>query len=304
MKVLITGASGYLGSSLCARMAEGNQLIGTYNNHYYIGLTHMDLSSSISVRQLISSFRPDLIIHSAALIDECETNPILAEAVNIKGTEYLASEAEKYNSKFVFISSAAVFDGKKGVFSELSPVSPGSKYGEMKSVGESIISSSRINHLILRPSLLVGLAPHMEHRFFGRSIERLLSNTSQEVDRNWQFTASWNTHIYEVITWWLSHPESMLLNVAAEGETNKLELLQLLATKLEIEGSTLKEKSNTVTVGRSKESGMHIIEVKEKEVDTPYNILEVEKLKEVGAPHYTLGEIVAGIASEVTLSNS
>ena len=78
MKILITGASGFLGGYL-AQAAQGKgELLGTYWEHPVampgVELHRMDLTNLVAVAQFVRKVQPQIIIHSAALanLDTCE----------------------------------------------------------------------------------------------------------------------------------------------------------------------------------------------------------------------------------------
>ena len=74
--------------------------------------------------------RPDWVINCAALanLEACEAQPELAEKLNIELPEKLAQDVAKGGARLVHISTDAVFDGRKGDYSETDQPNPLSKY--------------------------------------------------------------------------------------------------------------------------------------------------------------------------------
>ena len=75
MRIVVTGASGLVGSTLVRRTGAA-------------GLTHrdLDITHEDAIGDVMTRLRPDLLINCAVVgVDECESNPALAEAVNVTG---------------------------------------------------------------------------------------------------------------------------------------------------------------------------------------------------------------------------
>lgn len=115
-----------------------------------ISLYNMD-----SVEKNILQIKPDVLIHTAALInvEECESNPEKAIRLNTYVTSQLAEICAKYKIKMVYISTDAVFDGKKNeLYSEGDSVNPPNIYGQTKLNGEYAVLKYAKN-LVLRTNI-------------------------------------------------------------------------------------------------------------------------------------------------------
>jgi dTDP-4-dehydrorhamnose reductase len=298
MKILITGASGYLGSSLEALFSQNHQVVGTQLTSKNEKFIHLDLTQEDDAVATVSKLQPDVIIHTANLIDECATDPMRARSVNIKGTENLLKASEKIGSKFIFISSGAVFDGGKGVFSEKDSVVPSSEYGRMKAETEELVRKLSSCYLIVRPSLIIGSSSGGKNKFYNRTIRSLFNKEKGlTLDHDWKFNPTWTKHIGEVIGWWIdqSTHESEILHVAVPEVVSKQELMQLIANKLGLEVS-IKPRSYEKPKSSSKERW---IPTKEIENTARNNILDVGKLKRLNIQRYTLDEVVNELVNEL-----
>ena len=109
MKIMVTGAGGFVGS----------RLVAYYGKKYDVwGVTHkdLDLTDEAAVFKTVENYRPDVLLHCAAVSDvaECSKKPELSHAVNVLGTEYLAKACGKTGTKLVMCSSDQVYFRKRG----------------------------------------------------------------------------------------------------------------------------------------------------------------------------------------------
>jgi len=151
MRIVVTGAKGMLGSDLVEVLADGHQVVG-------IDIEDFDLSEVQAIDSLIS-FRPDLIIHSAAYtdVDGCELNPEKAYRVNALGTQHVAEACKSLDIPMVYISTDYVFDGKKREpYTESDAPNPLNIYGKSKLEGECFVNSTLRHFYIIRTAWLYG----------------------------------------------------------------------------------------------------------------------------------------------------
>ena len=121
MRLLVTGANGFIGSHLCLdfhNKPETNLLDtgkGACRLPFHVEYVTADITSPEQAASLIHTFRPDWIIHAAAIssVDHCVGNPCQCYKVNVGGTTNILDAAEKVGSKILFFSSDFVFKGDK-----------------------------------------------------------------------------------------------------------------------------------------------------------------------------------------------
>ena len=158
MQILIIGGSGVVGTKLLNFFAVNNQDVEfTYLTHKvpYAKGHKLDITKKEDVIKLISKIKPEVVINTTSLLmDKSETQPELAESINVKGMENIIEGCKKTNSKIVFVSSSAVFDGTKSEYFEKDPPTPSTYYGLTKYKAEELIKNSGLAHLILRTDAL------------------------------------------------------------------------------------------------------------------------------------------------------
>lgn len=169
--ILATGSNGLLGQKITEKiLAEGRvKLIATSKgaNRYPIGdgyeYIEMDILDNARVEQVISTYRPDAIVHTAAMtnVDTSEENKELCYALNVKATQNLVSLCEKYQIHFIYLSTDFVFDGTDGPYAEEDVPNPLSYYGETKLLAEHAVKASKAKWAILRTILVYGITKDM-----------------------------------------------------------------------------------------------------------------------------------------------
>lgn len=162
MKILITGASGQVGSEVFN--ISDNENYGIYFEHEPKNLNEnllkVDIRDRDEVFSTVKKIKPDWIVHCAAAtkVDWCETNKNQAWEINFGGTKNLADASKEVNSKFLYISTDYVFDGNQGNYKETDKTNPISFYGITKLDGELYVKSLE-SHLIMRTSHVYSPVP-------------------------------------------------------------------------------------------------------------------------------------------------
>jgi len=141
-KLLITGGSGFLGSNIALMVSRDFEVFAAYNSHPHrlMGCTLLllDIRDKGQVLSVFKEIKPDLVIHTAALVDVdyCEGHYEEAFAVNVDGARNVALASKGVGAKMVYISSDSVFDGGKGMYAEEDVPCPINIYAKTKIEGE------------------------------------------------------------------------------------------------------------------------------------------------------------------------
>ena len=133
MKVLITGSSGALGASLKK----------VFKNAFCPAHSEMDITNANSVNKTILKYKPNILVHAAALVGvrECEEDKQKAWLTNVEGTQNIVNSMKKLNECYlVYISTACVFAGEhKKFYTEDDVPSPKNYYSLTKLCGEIVV---------------------------------------------------------------------------------------------------------------------------------------------------------------------
>lgn len=171
MKVLVTGASGFVGNATCARLvAQGMNVIGTVRHLPARPLPGVDyrivgdLGANTDWRDVLTGV--DTIIHCAARVHvmrEMTADPLVAFRVaNVAGTEQLARQAAAAGiRRFVFLSSVKVNgEGSLVAYRETDPPAPQDAYGISKYEAElslrEIAGKTGMEVVMVRSPLIYG----------------------------------------------------------------------------------------------------------------------------------------------------
>jgi nucleoside-diphosphate-sugar epimerase len=150
MKILITGANGYVGARLAAYFAkQGHQVIplvrkldkkqGDWASHMF-NVIEGDIKEE-EIIQRIASIKADVIIHLVSLDHrQSEADPSVVNEVNVLPTWRLLHACIPHGlKKFIYFSTAQVYGGKMtGEVNETCPINTGNIYGLTHFLGENI----------------------------------------------------------------------------------------------------------------------------------------------------------------------
>jgi dTDP-4-dehydrorhamnose reductase len=151
-KILLTGKNGQVGWELQRTLASLGDVVA-------VGHREMDLADPDSIRRMIGQVQPGLIVNAAAYtaVDQAESEPDLAMAVNGIAPGIMAEEAKRLNAAIIHYSTDYVFDGaKEHSYVENDTPNPLNVYGSTKLAGERAIQATGAPHLILRSSWVYG----------------------------------------------------------------------------------------------------------------------------------------------------
>ncbi|MBM3325185.1 MAG: SDR family oxidoreductase, partial [Calditrichaeota bacterium] len=177
MRILVTGATGFVGAHLAAALAESHDVLGIAGENPSLPAfptRRANLAEPNAARELLRGFPADVVLHAAAMsrVLECETQAVRAEQVNVGATEALAQKAAEIRARLFFFSSDMVFSGEKGHYTEEDMPSPRNIYGWTKWRAEKVVLAAGPKNLVVRLNLVVG-----KSRGFGTSFtERILQD--------------------------------------------------------------------------------------------------------------------------------
>ena len=183
MRVLIVGASGFIGRHLVRRLGRkpDRQIVGTYlsrppgdDAHSWL---QVELTDSAGIERVFRLARPDAVVHLAAIADvgTAERDPERATAVNVTATASIARLCNLLGAKLIFVSTEYVFDGKRGYYREDESPIPTTHYGQTKWEAEQEVASLTTRWSVLRTSIVYGWPEPGQRNFAPWLLEHLKS---------------------------------------------------------------------------------------------------------------------------------
>ena len=240
-KILITGAFGQLGTSLCKELsnesilAAGRVIISTKKYK----CIELDITNQRKVAEIIRNYKPDIIIHLAAMtdVDGCEKTPEIAFDVNVKETENLLTS---FKGKFIYISTDYVFDGEKGPYFEDDKVNPMSVYGKTKLYGENLVQQSDIDWVILRSNIIFSYSDRTKASFVNWVVDSLKKRQMITVVNDQWNNPTWTNDLAKVISKIIEKDINGLYHYGGRDYLNRLEFAKMIASTFGLDGSLIK----------------------------------------------------------------
>lgn len=162
MRILVTGATGQLGTDLVRTCTEaGDEVVAC-------GRAELDLTDRDAVYGAITGVRPDVVVNAGAwtAVDACEDDPDRAFATNALAVRWVTAAARIAGAHVVQVSTDYVFDGTKPEpYLEWDPTNPQSVYGRSKLGGEQEVDPT---HAVVRTAWVCGAhGPNMVKTVLG-----------------------------------------------------------------------------------------------------------------------------------------
>lgn len=180
-KLLITGASGFLGWNIIQKVKSNWKTYGTFLSHPEnipaCKLFRIDLTRYTDLKSLFEQIKPDAVIHTAAMSDPnfCQQNRSDAYKINTEASIHIAGLCADRHIPCLFTSSDLVFDGLHPPYREHDPVSPVNVYGEHKVLAEIGMKERYPETVICRMCLMFGAPGPVAQSFIQPLIKAMKS---------------------------------------------------------------------------------------------------------------------------------
>ena len=176
MRVLVTGASGFVGRATCKELRErGHEVVALVRRpgSEPEGTTavHGDIAKGdeSALKEPFAEAQPEAVIHLAAEIAS-QRNQRKVLAANVDGTRRVAAAAQACGTspRLVFCSTVVTGDAHGELLEPGKPLPVTTPYGRSKQEGERVIAASGLPHAIVRPSHVYGPGGWFEEEFVKR----------------------------------------------------------------------------------------------------------------------------------------
>ncbi|PYF74142.1 SDR family oxidoreductase [Pedobacter nutrimenti] len=169
--ILVTGSNGLTGQKITENViasgkfnliatSKGKNRFPVQNGYQY---EEMDILDKARITALVEKYRPDAIIHTAAMtnVDTAENNKQEADRLNVEAVKLLMDICNTYHIQLVHLSTDFIFDGEDGPYDEQAAANPLSYYGKTKLQAEELLKASGVKWAILRTILVYGIVKDM-----------------------------------------------------------------------------------------------------------------------------------------------
>lgn len=237
-KLLVTGASGFLGWNVLQQARDFYEVTGLYHQQVVqvpgVVTLQVDLCNELEVLATIASVKPDLIIHCAAASkpNYCEEHVEASEQINVKATERLAEICALQDITLVFTSTDLVFDGTKGQYAEDDSTAPLMVYGQQKLQAEAAVLQIP-KGVVCRMPLMYGQAPATAASFLQGFLAQLKEGKTLNL-----FTDEYRSPVYgedaaKGLLWAAEHV-SGLVHLGGKERMSRYEFGLLMCEALEL----------------------------------------------------------------------
>jgi nucleoside-diphosphate-sugar epimerase len=179
MRIMVTGASGFIGQTLCEQLKErGHELSALVRRagsepQGTRGIV-ADLSDGPGLKEAVASERPACVVHLAAEIASQRSERKVRE-VNVDGTaklldacRALAGADPSAGPRIVFASTVVTGDAHGALLTEETPLPVETAYGRSKQEGERLVMESGLPAVVVRPSHVYGPGGWYAHELIAR----------------------------------------------------------------------------------------------------------------------------------------
>lgn len=146
MRVIVTGITGQLGSSLKDTAPVGVDFVG-------VNRAALDLADPGSLQSRLKDLKPDIVVNAGAYtaVDKAENEPELAKVVNADSVKEMVAYCRQTNTRLVQVSTDFVFAGEaSSPYIVQAKTKPLGVYGETKLAAEQHVLAGRLNCQIVR----------------------------------------------------------------------------------------------------------------------------------------------------------
>ena len=281
MRLLVTGASGLLGTRICQLAAKQNyEVYSAHSEHIpQFGIPiKLDITDGTALKQLFDKTKPDVIVHSAALtdVDKCEKEKDLAWKINVDSTSNIAQLCHKHDCFLVYVSTDYVFNGEKGNYKETEQTAPINYYGLTKLKGEEEIKKSTAEYCIARTSVIYGSIPAAGKINFALwLIEKLRKKEETRTVIDQWTSPTLNTNLAEMILETVEKRVTGTFHLAGATRLSRYEFAQKIAETFNLDKNCLlptSSKEMKWLAKRPKDSSLNVDKAKQTLKNKPLQI--------------------------------
>lgn len=246
--VLLTGGSGLLALNWAITRRTQQPVVLTLHEREVslagVQMRHVGLDSIEAVRTILESVRPGLVVHTAGLtnIERCETDPALAEHVNVDLAVTVAKACAEIGVPLAHISTDHLFDGEVAMRTEHDTPTPLNVYARTKAEAERRVTEMWPDALIIRTNFY-GWGPGYRQSFSDVVLTALRAGRPISLFTDVYYTPVLAAVVAETCHELVNAGASGVFNVAGEDRLSKYEFGRRLAACFGLDAGLLRPSS-------------------------------------------------------------
>jgi dTDP-4-dehydrorhamnose reductase len=249
MKVLVTGANGFVGYYLVkALLEQGYEVLATAMGENRLSFNQpqfhyasMDFTDPFAVHDVFHQHTPGVVIHAGAMSkpDACEKEQWQAYLVNVEGTLNLLSNAEEQKAYFIFLSTDFVFDGEKGMYTEEDERNPINFYGRTKMDAEDAVMEYPFAWSIVRTCFVYGKNHAGRQDFVELIHEKLRTQTFMKIVADQERTPTYVQDLATGIVSMMQRKATGVYHISGEEKYSPYEIALRVSSFFQLDASCL-----------------------------------------------------------------
>lgn len=288
MKILLTGANGFIGYYLVEKLLEeGHEVLATgrgenrlpFSSDSNFRYNSLDFTDAYAVYDIFEKEKPEVVIHAGAngKPDECEQDPMMATLVNVEGTLNMLFNAAEHKAFFIFLSTDFVFDGETGLYKEEDERKPVNFYGCTKMDAEDAVMEYAGNWCIIRTCLVYG-RPQTGRSNLLTIVKKKLENKEpyKVVADQWR-TPTYVEDLATAIVTVIQKKATGIFHISGDEYTTPYDFVLQMAGLLQLEASSLikvTQQDFKETAQRPLKTGFSILKAQQELNYNPLSILD------------------------------
>jgi len=259
---LVTGANGFLGANIGYFLEGRAHRVGAtrtgMDGQMFDQMIAADLVDTRVLAEEITRLRPDVVVHTAAMAnpETCERSQDLAYEINSVAPGVLARAAEIVGSRFVHISTDAVFDGAAGPYKESDTPRPFSVYGKSKLAGEQAVLSAGPG-IIVRTNFF-GWSPSSRRSILEFFVTSLSNRQQVKGFTNFTVTSIYVQHLCDAL-WRLANTDTAgVLHVTASDALTKFDFGVQVAKEFALDASLITPTESDIVPSRRRNIALDV----------------------------------------------
>ena len=244
----MAGCGGMLGEAFYEKFREDYDLRCTDIDVNEKWISNLDFRNFESYKNDVTEFRSDWLFHIGAFTDleYCELHEEDTYTTNTESVKYAVNIANTLSIPLLYISTAGIFDGKKGIYDETDQPNPMGHYAKSKYFGEKFIIENSKDYLICRAGWMMGGGPKKDKKFIQKIMKQIKAGKKELHIVNDKLGTPTYTHDFAAnVRLLVENGQRGLFNMVCGSLTSRLEVATKLVELLNLQDDIIINEVNS-----------------------------------------------------------